>query len=225
MGTRLPTEAQLMERFQVGRQTVRHALADLAAGGLVKGHQGLGSTVLRQREIPEYSQSLENIGQLMHYARNTREAVLRIAEMVLDEQQAAIIGTAAGERWCCMDTLRCGPSQPAPMALSSVWVPAAHRKAMRMAQKSGMPVFMEIQRNTGYMISKVNQVIGASLPAKEQAKLLKCGINEPLLRIQRWYYLADDTLIEMSDTLHPPARFQYAMTLRHATTTFPSSTS
>ena len=37
-----------------------------------------------------------------------------------------------------------------------------------------------------------------------------------MLRIQRWYYTADGTLLTMTETLHPPSRFQYAMTLRHS---------
>ena len=41
-GGKLPTEAQLSSRFGVNRHTVRHALADLAAAGLLVARRGAG---------------------------------------------------------------------------------------------------------------------------------------------------------------------------------------
>lgn len=45
-GTRLPTESDLSARFGVNRHTVRHALADLAARGLVLPRRGAGVFVI-----------------------------------------------------------------------------------------------------------------------------------------------------------------------------------
>lgn len=42
MGDRLPTEAQLAQRFGVNRHTVRHALAALAEAGTVQSRRGAG---------------------------------------------------------------------------------------------------------------------------------------------------------------------------------------
>ena len=41
-GSKLPTEAQLAQRFGVNRHTVRHALASLAEAGLVQSRRGAG---------------------------------------------------------------------------------------------------------------------------------------------------------------------------------------
>ena len=42
-GTKLPTEIELAARFTVNRHTVRRAIADLAARGLVRVEQGRGT--------------------------------------------------------------------------------------------------------------------------------------------------------------------------------------
>lgn len=47
-GSKLPTEAELATRFAVNRHTVRHALADLAARGLVNARRGAGVFVTGQ---------------------------------------------------------------------------------------------------------------------------------------------------------------------------------
>lgn len=216
--SKLPTEHQLAERFEVGRQTIRFALADLAARGLIKSHQGIGSVVLRQSAIPEYTQSLESIRALASYARNTTMRMLHMQDQVLDAAQAAQIGVAPGETWCHSQALRYAAGQQAPMALTSVWVPLASRKAMLAANRSAIPVFMEIQKAHGHLIDKVHQLLGAHRLQKQQAALLECALREPVLRIQRWYYTADGRVMEMSDSLHPQSRFQYAMTLRYSGT-------
>jgi DNA-binding GntR family transcriptional regulator len=225
IGTRLPSEAKLMERFGVGRQTVRDALSELKARSLVDSHQGVGSVVLRRSAQPEYSQSLDSIEELLCYARNTKVEIVESTEVVLDDAQAALIGAAPGSRWIHAQTTRTAASQKVPMGISSVWVPAANRAAVQASRRSGLPVFLEMQKARGLLIERVEQVLGASMPTKAQAKRLQCPPGEPLLRLQRWYLAAHDTLIEMSDTLHPNTRFQYAMTLRRSAGTLKKTTS
>jgi GntR family transcriptional regulator len=45
-GSRLPSEAELVERFQVARPTVRQAIAELRERGKVKTLHGKGTVVL-----------------------------------------------------------------------------------------------------------------------------------------------------------------------------------
>ena len=116
----------------------------------------------------------------------------------------------------CTDTVNFAIGDMGTLGVSSVWVPVGNRQAIQASRKSGLSVFLEVQKANKKMVSEVRQVLGACLPDKSQASLLHCEVREALLRIQRWYYAADGTLLEMSDTLHPPSRFQYVMTLRHA---------
>ena len=212
----LPSEPQLATRFGVSRQTIRSAISSLMSSGLVASHQGIGTRVLRQQPAPEYSQSLETINALAYYARNTAVQVVRVEDVVITPALASVVGAGVGETWCHALTLRSAAGQTVPMGVSSVWVPVGNRQAIQASRKSGLPVFLEVQKANKKMVSEVRQVLGACLPDKNQAHLLHCDTREALLRIQRWYHAADGTLLEMSDTLHPPSRFQYVMTLRHA---------
>lgn len=217
VGGFLPPEMELMARFGVSRQTVRSAISSLISSGLAATQQGVGTRVLRQQPAPEYSQSLESINALAYYARNTAVEVVKVQDVVITPALASVVGARVGDTWSHALTLRCVPGQAVPMGVSSVWVPVASRQSIQASRKSGLPVFLEVQKANKKMVSEVRQVLGACLPDKAQAQLLHCDTREPLLRIQRWYYAADGTLLEMSDTLHPPSRFQYVMTLRHAT--------
>lgn len=213
----LPPEMALVARFGVSRQTIRSAISSLISSGLVATQQGVGTRVLRQQPAPEYSQSLESINALAYYARNTAVEVVRVQDVVVTPELAAVVGAKVGETWCHALTLRSAAGQAVPMGVSSVWVPVGNRQSIQASRKSGLPVFLEVQKANKKMVSEVRQVLGACVPDRMQAQLLRCDSREALLRIQRWYHAADGTLLEMSDTLHPPSRFQYVMMLRHAT--------
>ena len=212
----LPSEMELAVRFGVSRQTVRSAIFSLIASGLVATQRGVGTKVLRKKTAPEYSQSLDNINALAYYARNTAVEVIRVQDVVITPELGSVVGANVGETWSHALTLRSAVGQAVPMGVSSVWVPVGSRQSILASRKSGLPVFLEVQKANKKMVSEVRQVLGACLPDKTQAQLLYCDPREALLRIQRWYHAADGTLLEMSDTLHPPSRFQYLMTLRHA---------
>lgn len=215
VGSLLPAEAALCAELGVSRHTVRAALTDVQAMGLVASHQGVGTRVLRRKPELTPAHSLHNISELALYARNTTVRVLEIKEVVLDEPTAGWIGTGSNETWCLARTLRTTADQDAPIVLSSVWVPLASKGAIEASVHSGLPVFIEVQRLHGRMVSEVRQVIGVSVATREQAALLRCKTREPLLRIQRWYYDSQRALLEVTDSLHPQDRFQYAVTLRH----------
>ena len=215
-GTLLPTEAQLCADLRVGRHTVRAALSDLRAQGLVAGRQGVGTRVLRCKPESIHAHSLQSISELALYARHTSVRLLNVDDVTLDQVTAEWLGVPADQPWCLARTLRLLPTeQDAPVALSSVWLPAMSRQAIDTSLVSGLPMFMELQRLHGRMVREVRQVIGVGFGNRAQAQLLQCRARDPLLRIQRWYYDDQHLLMEASDSLHPQDRFQYAVTLRH----------
>jgi DNA-binding FadR family transcriptional regulator len=50
-GQKLPTESELMQRFEVSRTVVREAISRLQASGLVETRHGIGTFVMAPREV------------------------------------------------------------------------------------------------------------------------------------------------------------------------------
>jgi GntR family transcriptional repressor for pyruvate dehydrogenase complex len=63
-GTKLPTEAALMERFSVSRTVVREAISQLQASGIVRTYQGRGSFVLATPDAREFDVGQVDAGDL-----------------------------------------------------------------------------------------------------------------------------------------------------------------
>lgn len=90
-GSKLPTEAELAARFDVNRHTVRHALADLAAQGLVHSRRGAGVFVTAQPTLyplgrrVRFHQAVQAAGQVpsRQFTRiDTRSAEQHEAELL-----------------------------------------------------------------------------------------------------------------------------------------------
>lgn len=97
-GDKLPTEAELAARFAVNRHTIRHALADLAARGLVHSRRGAGVFVTGQPTVyplgrrVRFHQAVQAAGQVP-----SRE-LTRIDERVAEPHEAEALALPPGQR-------------------------------------------------------------------------------------------------------------------------------
>ena len=71
VGSRLPSEEQLSQRFSVSRHTVREALRSLSDDGLIARRQGAGTKVVACDGAGGYRQSLASLDDLLQYAATT----------------------------------------------------------------------------------------------------------------------------------------------------------
>lgn len=98
-GERLPTEAELCERYDVSRITVRTALRSLRDAGYIDVRQGLGSTVLPRADT--LSTGLDQLSSLEVLAAGKgplSSAEVQIEEVDLSPDDAPKLSLPAGAR-------------------------------------------------------------------------------------------------------------------------------
>lgn len=111
-GDKLPTEAELSARFGVNRHTVRHALGDLAARGLVHARRGAGVFVTaRPTEYPlgrrvRFHQSVEAQGQV------PSRDLTRIETRPADLAEAKVLRLAVGDPVHVVEGVSSADGQP-----------------------------------------------------------------------------------------------------------------
>ena len=76
VGTLLPTELELCERYSVSRHTARAALAQLIRAGLVSRRPGAGTRVIALSAAMRYEHEIDSIEDLLQYGNSTRLEVL-----------------------------------------------------------------------------------------------------------------------------------------------------
>ncbi|HZF84546.1 MAG TPA: GntR family transcriptional regulator, partial [Burkholderiaceae bacterium] len=119
----LPKEEALCERFGVSRITVRRALADLAAQGLVERRHGRGTFVRSDRlPLARARPSLSLIDSLRQAAIDTQVQVLKVEQTEPPLDVAALLQLAPGEK--AVHALRLRSIDGTPVMLTDAWVPA-----------------------------------------------------------------------------------------------------
>ncbi|WP_172291899.1 phosphonate metabolism transcriptional regulator PhnF [Pseudoruegeria sp. HB172150] len=121
-GEKLPTESELAERFGVNRHTVRHALADLVAGGLVRTRRGAGAFVMARPTDYPIGRRVRFHQNLLAAGRMPDKKVLLVEHRPAPALAAEKLGMAAGEPVWIYHGLSLSDGQP--VALFQSYFPA-----------------------------------------------------------------------------------------------------
>jgi GntR family transcriptional regulator, phosphonate transport system regulatory protein len=122
-GDRLPTEAQLSERFGVNRHTLRRALADLAASGMVHARRGAGVFVRHRPTAYPLGRRVRFHQNLMAAGRVPDRRILLLETRSADTREAAALALAPGAAVHVFEGLSLADG--APIALFHSVFPAA----------------------------------------------------------------------------------------------------
>lgn len=206
VGTLLPSEAQLCERFKVSRFTVREALRRLQADGIVSRTQGAGSRVLRATPSGVFVQNYRSVSELTQYAAETNLEVLKVEDTILDVDIADRIGQTAGDVWVLMCGLRRTP-EGAPLAMVDSYVPLRFKDiAPGLASGEG-PIYAGLADAAGEAIDRVDQETQALPAPYNVADALGLAEGAPVLRILRRYSSTSGLLIASFNWHHGGDRY------------------
>ncbi|SPC05113.1 Transcriptional regulator, GntR family-like protein [Cupriavidus oxalaticus] len=179
----LPKEEALCERFDVSRITVRRALADLAAEGLVESRHGRG-TFVREDRLPMARErpSLSLIDSLRQAAIDTNVQVLQVEQVEAPLDVASMLQLVPGEK--AVHALRLRSIDDTPVMLTDAWVPTRFGKQVTAASLRKHALY-EILLAQGVKFGRVIQEITTQVCDPLNARLMKTEVGMPLLRVVR----------------------------------------
>jgi len=205
-GGRLPTEAQLSNRFGVNRHTVRRALEELSRAGLVRVEQGRGSFV--PEDVIDYT-----VGARTRFSewirRHNKEPsgrVLRLLEVAAEPAVASGLGIRQGARVVLLERL--GLADGTPVSLGTHHFPAARLSGLLEALREA-PTITEALRRVG-VSDYLRQVtrVSARLPDAREAELLRTPRSRPLLITENINVDRAGAIVEYGTARYPTPRVQ-----------------
>ena len=213
VGTLLPTELELCERFSVSRHTARAALAQLISAGLVQRRPGAGTRVIAQNSAMRYEHEIDTVDLLMQYGNSTRLKVLEAERKLADAAMAQRLDIHEGKEYLRLHCLRLEEQTREPIAVTEMLIPVRTGvptdKLLEVAGAArALAKFLDPTK-----LSRVEQVFDAASFEAADAKLLDIKKSEPAMRVQRRYRDANGRLLLIAFSLHPPGRFAYSMVL------------
>ncbi|WP_426955014.1 phosphonate metabolism transcriptional regulator PhnF [Muricoccus radiodurans] len=183
-GERLPTEPALMARFELGRHSIRRAVAELETRGLVQTRQGSG-TYVRPAPVLDYRLSARTrfSQNLLGQGREPSGRVLSAREVPAPPHVAAALRLPPDEP--VHATLRLGLADDVPINLSESYVPARRFPGWAEGQLAGLGVteILAAHGVTDYV--RLESVVTTRLPTEEEARRLDQSATQPVLVVRK----------------------------------------
>jgi GntR family transcriptional regulator len=199
-GSRLPTEAELGQRYGVTRPTIRQAVAQLRAEGWIQTRQGAGSFV-REQPAPAAIEIQPEVhadpsGRVLVYRHHPPWGLLaptRIAREPAGAEVARRLGLDPGGRVLVRDRL-IGPVPDGPVRqLATTYLPArlAAQLPALTRRDPGPGGFLAVLAEAGYR-TRTTLTVGSRMPLPDEAVALQLGPGRPLLVLWRTTYNRED---------------------------------
>ncbi|WP_026871015.1 phosphonate metabolism transcriptional regulator PhnF [Inquilinus limosus] len=193
-GARLPTEAELSDRFGVNRHTVRRAMAELEEQGLVDVTQGRGTFVhlgAIAYLIGRRTRFHENM------RRENREARLELLESTIEPAPAAIareLEIPAGTDVIRLDTR--SHADGLPLSLASHYFPAAQFPGLADVFRETGSVTKSFARYGVTDYTRRRTRVSARLPDAREQRLLEITRTRPVMATEAVNVDAEGRVVE-----------------------------
>lgn len=209
-GDRLPTETEIMEQFNVGRHSVRRAIAELASAGKVPVEQGRG-TFVEEQSVITY-----NIARRTRFRKNLLEQgrvpsgqPITEAEIEAPPAIATALKLAEGARVYMI--VRRSFADDVPISLSRSYHPVERFPNMHLRRRAGESVtniyaafgIPDYLRQSTTILTR--RAIG------EEAQLLAQLPQQPVLVVQKTDIDMDGRPIAYSETVWAGERVQFTI--------------
>jgi GntR family transcriptional regulator len=214
-GDRMPTEAAIEQRYGVSRATIRQALAELAAQGLIRKVQGLGTFVAvpKIRHVPLLT-SFSELVTSQGFVPSHR--LLASTVQAAPDEVAGELGVEPGT--ACRYLRRLFLADDKVVGLADTWLPHDLVGAFDdLFDEEGLgsgSLYELVQRPPVDLdLDHAMETISPSVADAATAELLGCDPGSPVLVVKRVSFARDDRAVESTRLLFVGERYEYRVDL------------
>jgi GntR family transcriptional regulator len=194
VGDQLPTEDDLVTRFEVSRITVRRAIQNLVNRGLVEIRRGKGTFVAAPKitqELTELSGFVEDMHAL---GRQPTARVIGKEVVTADASVASHLALTKGERVVRIRRVRLADG--VPLSFDETYLPLKIGKKIITNNLKVEPIFSLLERKYGVPLIEAEYKLEAVAAEAEVAAALRVRQGSPIFRIERTSYSTGDQPVD-----------------------------
>lgn len=210
LGSRLPAEQDLAQRYGVARMTVRQALGRLSAAGIVERRHGVGTFIAKTKAERVTSRLLGFREDAIAHGLEPSTRILSTAYRPLAANDALLLGASEGVSALHVSRLRSTNDEPIGHNTAIILPPYA-TKLEHIDWTASF--YAGAAEQLGYEVSEVDQTIESVTADAAVAELLDVEQGAALLRVTRVTYLASGGRLGLTRSLYRGDRYFLSLRL------------
>jgi GntR family transcriptional regulator len=208
--SRIPSERELSEQYEISRMTARRALLELTREGRIYTAVGKG-TFVAEPKISQNLQSLTSFSEDMR-ARGLRPSarLLRRELVSADEEVAASLRILPGAPVLLIERLRLADGEP--MALERAHFHFSGMEELLHLELSGS-IYELLRDRFGLTPIEAIQAFESRLTVESEQQLLKTAPGTPVLTLSRTTYDSSRRPFEFVQSIYRSDRYRFVARL------------
>jgi len=180
-GNALPAEKELAQRFGVNRHTLRRAIDDLVADGLVERCHGKGTFVLDSPadyllgSVTRFTETFESLG------KTTSSRILRKFIIPASGSVATRLHLTENDSVVWIESLRLADDRP--ICVISHFLPQRLFPEL-LDEYLGGSLHEHLESQYQFKLRRIESLVSAMLPQGDDATLLGMAQHQPVLRVK-----------------------------------------
>jgi GntR family transcriptional regulator len=212
LGTPLPTEAELMEKYGISRITVRRAMYELEQEGHIYRMPGNGTFVSE----PKISRGLTKLTSfaedMQEKGRSTSSKLLIFRQEPASALVAEKLGVEPGTAVWFIERLRSDEQSPIAVNLSYLRLPP--QITITAQELNNIGSLWALLESKGITLADADRTIEAIPANQTYAQQLHIAAGAPLLLIDGVVYDNDHVPVEYHQVINRGDRYQYTLYLK-----------
>ncbi|MCB5180259.1 GntR family transcriptional regulator [Streptomyces antimicrobicus] len=219
-GDQVPSEAEMIERYGVSGGTIRKAMTEIRASGLVDTRHGKGSYVkarppVRHRSSDRFRRSLRRGGKAAYLAESEQSgatakvSVIFIGPMEAPEEIAGRLGVEPGTQVLARRRLYFRNGTPVETATSYLpWDVVKDIPELFAENPGGGGIYARLEDH-GHVFAEFVETLQARPAAKAEASELALSPGAPVVHLLRNAVTEEGRVVEVCDTLMAADQFVF----------------
>lgn len=213
-GSRLPSERDLAELYDVSRVTIRQTIANLVADGVLEKHQGAGTFVTLKKVEQEMHQWTGVVNELVEQGYEVKVEVLESEYLEFSEKDYKIWNELDQDMSKRIYKIkRLIHAEGKPLLLDFNYCSEEIGEKFEMFDLSKDIIYKGL-RILGYDIDHAEQLILAKIATASRAKLLQIPCGHAVLDVERTVYTKEKNPLLYTRALFVGDKYAYKTSLK-----------
>lgn len=211
-GEPLPTENEFCEKYGVSRATVRKAVENLSADGIVIKQHGVGTFVCNRPLVGQSVRFRGYLDDILILDPKNDHRLIETEIRTFPREIAEIFGGAEAESGSVSLNLLCRDNRPVMVGERYLPMEIAEFEQQCDYGSGEQPTVVILQK-AGIRIARGQQTMKAVSADEKVAGLLEVERNVPLLASTRVYFDVHDKAVAVIEAIYHPTNFEMLIEL------------